>query len=76
MTLTVDEAFALTEQRRREWCLLAYEQRDGRWCPIYACSNCYLQRYTIVTPGAVCPEACPKCGKRLSMPVSIPAVPS
>ncbi len=71
VTLTVDEAFALTEQRRREWCLLGYERspRTGEEMkPVYACSNCYLQRYTIVTPGAVCPDACPKCGKRLTMP--------
>lgn len=31
--------------------------------PVYACGNCYRQRYTLVTPGAKLPERCPMCGE-------------
>jgi hypothetical protein len=71
VTLTVDEAMALTLERRRQWRLMAYEAHDGRPCPIYACGNCYRQRYTLVTPGAKLPDACPQCSEAMTVEPTI-----
>lgn len=57
--LTVEEALALTEQRRKQWCLLGIDRVTGH--KTYACSRCYRFRFTRVTE-APPPNHCPKCG--------------
>ncbi len=42
------------------WVLLGVDVRSGN--KTYSCSNCWGQRYTLVTPGATLPSVCPKCG--------------
>jgi len=42
------------------WVLLGYSA-DGS---TYTCGECFLQRFTLKTPGAVLPNMCPKCGAK------------
>lgn len=58
--MSVQEAIDLTEHRRGEWCLLGANLATGH--KTYSCRVCWLQRITLVSPGAVLPKQCPKCG--------------
>jgi hypothetical protein len=57
--LSVEEAIESIKRSQGEWCLLAIDLETG--AKTYSCRACYLQRITLVTPGAVLPARCPKC---------------
>ncbi len=65
MKLTVDEALALTERRKGEWCLLGINLTTNH--KTYMCRACG-KWVTLVTLGAVLPSSCMKCGIQLRPP--------
>ena len=63
--LSNDEAFGLTERKKREWCLLSVSY-DGH--PTYGCPGCW-SRVTVRRPGAKLPSCCAQCKRPLTAPV-------
>lgn len=63
--LSVEEAFALVEQRRSEWCLLGISLTTR--VKTYLCRTCG-KWLSLVSPGATLPARCPKCDTVLRAP--------
>jgi len=63
--LSIEEAFALTERRRAEWCLLGINLTTR--VKTYLCRTCG-KWLSLVSQGAKLPEHCPKCGTALCAP--------
>jgi hypothetical protein len=66
--LSPEDAFGLTEERKKEWCLLSIST-EGH--PTYGCPGCWKQKLTVVTRGAELPLACASCAKELKRPARI-----
>ena len=64
-SLSEDEAFGITEERKKEWCLLAVSL-EGH--PTYMCMGCHKLRVTVETRGKKLPAKC-GCGRALRAPV-------
>lgn len=62
--LADDDGFGLTDEQRKQWCLLSVST-DGH--PTYGCPGCW-QHEVIVERGAELPRTCSTCSKPLTRP--------
>lgn len=65
MTLSQDDAFGLSEEKKRGFVLLSISD-EGH--PTFACPACW-ERVRVTKRGAALPPACPACKKTLKSPV-------
>lgn len=65
MTLSQEDAFGLSEEKKRGFVLLSISD-EGH--PTFACPACW-ERVRVTEPGKALPPACPACKKTLRTPI-------